>query len=544
MELGLFTNITFQSIAVSAIGIFGFVVGALVYSRDIRRIDNLAFFLLAWSFSMWSLLLGVFESIDISSLEYLILISVYMFAALIPPAVMFFAMTLFVGGKTTFTPLKISFIVAPFALIAVLLFIPDFFFMDIKNNGTAAKEIIFGPGFIIFATYVFLYITASIVLLFKKFKRSAGVFRTEILYVLLSIFIGALFILFVNIAFPYVDIYSLFWVGPLAGIFVLCTIAYLVIKYNFWNLKLAATDLFTSLISLTLLFELTLSNSLTDFIIKILILALVLISGLFLVRSVRHEIDSREEVEKLAKDLAKVNNNLHILDKQKSIFVATSAHHLRDPLTAIKGYASMTLEGSFGKLSKDSKEAMDRILKSSQRLVVIINDFMDIEKIESGEMDYVFSKVDLKKMIKDMVVEMTPIAKDSGLELKFNFDDTKEYRVNADEGKIRQVVSNLVDNAIKYTPHGSVCISLTKQSDGKEITLKIFDTGIGMKQDTIKKIFHKFSRADEASKFHTGGSGLGLYVAKEILKKHNGRIWAESPGLGEGSAFYLELKSM
>ncbi len=544
MGLELFINITPQSIVVSGIGILGFITGALVYSRDIRRTDNLSFFLLAWGFSMWALLLGMFEASTSGSLEYILLMGVYVVSAFIPLTVLFFVMTLSTGGNVFFKKIKIFYTVFPFILISLMVLIPEFVFSSISKGAGSAKEIIFGPGFLIFAGYVFLYTIVSIVLLFKKYKKSAGIFRAEMSYIFASIFTGALFILLANLILPYFGFYNLFWLGPVAGFFALGFVGYLVIKYNFWNLKLAATDLFTSLISLILLFELSLSTSVVDFPIKTTVLSLVLLSGFFLVRSVRHEVESKEEIEKLAKEIAGVNAHLHQLDKQKSEFVANSAHHLRDPLTAIMGHASMVIEGSFGTLSKEAKEAMNRISKSSQRLVVIINDFMNIAKIESGEMDYTFLNLDLKKMIQDLIKEMKLAAKDAGLKIDFDFDKNEDYHTVVDEGKIRQVVSNLVDNAIKYTPQGSIKVALSKNQNNKNILISISDTGIGMNSETAHKIFHKFSRADEASKFHTGGSGLGLYVAKEILKKHKGRIWAESEGLGKGSTFSVELKGV
>jgi len=311
-------------------------------------------------------------------------------------------------------------------------------------------------------------------------------------------------------------------------------------KNKSMNFKLMATKFFVFTISAILFFELFLARSPIDFIVKIIILILVISASFFLIKSVKREIESRKEMEMIAEKLAATNLKLLDLDKQKSEFVANSAHHLRDPLTAIKGYASMILEGSFGNLSESAKEAIDRIFKSSQRLVVIINEFMDITRIESGEMEYEFLKADMNSIVKDIVKEMTPVAEGSGLKINLDIDNEKDYNITIDEGKIRQVISNLLDNSIKYTPHGTVSVSLSRDSNNT-ITLSVSDTGIGMSPDTIKKIFRKFSRADEASKFHTGGSGLGLYVASEILKKHKGRIWAESEGLGNGSTFYLEL---
>ena len=129
----------------------------------------------------------------------------------------------------------------------------------------------------------------------------------------------------------------------------------------------------------------------------------------------------------------------------------------------------------------------------------------------------------------------------SGLEVSFNTDETTGYEVVADSEKLRHVILNLTDNAIKYTPQGSVNIFLKKETKKKKLLLTITDTGIGMSKETINNLFEKFSRAHDANKVNTGGSGLGLYVAKEIMKKHNAGIWVESPGEGKGSTFYLEF---
>lgn len=121
-------------------------------------------------------------------------------------------------------------------------------------------------------------------------------------------------------------------------------------------------------------------------------------------------------------------------------------------------------------------------------------------------------------------------------------EKTEDYITVGDLGKLRQVVTNLVDNAIKYTPKGGVSILLRKSHDKKHILFSISDTGIGMSKETLQKIFKKFSRAEGVSRVYTDGSGLGLYIAKRMIKKHEGRIWATSKGVGLGSTFSLELE--
>ncbi|MCR4342301.1 MAG: ATP-binding protein [Patescibacteria group bacterium] len=131
--------------------------------------------------------------------------------------------------------------------------------------------------------------------------------------------------------------------------------------------------------------------------------------------------------------------------------------------------------------------------------------------------------------------------------LYFDTEVKGEVVINADEGKIKQVLSNLIDNSIKYTPvhpngpSGFVKIIFTLPKDKDVALVTIKDSGAGMSQETMGRLFDKFSRADNASKFNTAGSGLGLYVAKEFISKHNGRLWAESAGEGKGSTFFVEL---
>ena len=115
--------------------------------------------------------------------------------------------------------------------------------------------------------------------------------------------------------------------------------------------------------------------------------------------------------------------------------------------------------------------------------------------------------------------------------------------VKADEGKIRQVVANLIDNSIKYTPKGSVHIGIDKKPDNK-VLISIVDTGVGMSKETLSRLFGKYVRAENASRTNVGGTGLGLYVAKSFIELHDGRIWAESKGEGKGSCFFIELKGV
>ena len=266
--------------------------------------------------------------------------------------------------------------------------------------------------------------------------------------------------------------------------------------------------------------------------------------GFFFIKSVRHETKQRKYIEKLAVDLEKANTRLKELDTLKTEFVSIASHQLRSPLAAVKGYASMLLEGSFGKLSVGAQEAIGRIFTSSSFMAHSVDDFLNVSRIELGRMKYDCSKFDICKIINLVVEEQKPFAKDKRLTISFeNKTQKKECEVYADIGKIKQVLTNLVDNAIKYTLKGGIIITLNKIDHGERILLTVTDSGMGMSPQTIERLFKKFSRADSANEVNVIGTGLGLYVAKSLIEAQNGKIWATSSGEGNGSIFHIEIPS-
>src|SRR3989344_702332 len=273
-------------------------------------------------------------------------------------------------------------------------------------------------------------------------------------------------------------------------------------------------------------------------------LIIFLLLGYQFIRTIRRETKQQHYIEKLVIDLEKANKRLKELDTLKTEFVSIASHQLRSPLAAVKGYASMLLEGSFGKLSVGAQEAIGRIFTSSSFMAHSVDDFLNVSRIELGRMKYDRSKFDICKVIDLVVEEQKPFARDKNLELLFeNKTEKKECTVYADIGKIKQVLTNLVDNAIKYTLKGRVQIMLNHINHGEKILLTVEDTGMGMSPQTIERLFRKFSRADRANEVNVIGTGLGLYVAKSLIEAQNGKIWATSGGEGKGSVFHIEIPS-
>jgi signal transduction histidine kinase len=269
-----------------------------------------------------------------------------------------------------------------------------------------------------------------------------------------------------------------------------------------------------------------------------------LIGGYFLVRSVKREVEQREQIEKLATNLEKANERLKELDKMKSEFVSIASHQLRSPITAIRGYVSMLVEGSYGKFPDKAQEVLERIGESSKFMATSIEDYLNVSRIEAGNMKYELSDFNLKEQAEKVSDELRQVAMKKGLVLVFRSGVSGSGMVHADIGKVRQVIMNFIDNSIKYTPKGTVTVVAHDDPKQKKMWITISDTGIGMSKETLSEVFDKFVRAKNANQVNVTGTGLGLFVAKKMATGMGGKVWAESEGDGKGSQFHIEFPEL
>jgi len=171
----------------------------------------------------------------------------------------------------------------------------------------------------------------------------------------------------------------------------------------------------------------------------------------------------------------------------------------------------------------------------------VVSDHLNISRIELGTLEFESVRLDFKKMVEGVISELKPNVDKAGLAFSFNSDNTGSFEIIGDEDKLKQVVANMFDNATKYTPSGSISATLVHTDNAKKIRFSVKDTGVGIDPRVMPKLFEKFSRAENASSVNIRGAGLGLYIAKEIINAHKGKIWAESEGEGKGSTFMVEL---
>jgi signal transduction histidine kinase len=245
---------------------------------------------------------------------------------------------------------------------------------------------------------------------------------------------------------------------------------------------------------------------------------------------------------KIISDLKADNLQLKKANQLKDEFVSLATHQIRGPVGAIKGYISLIMEGDYGEISKNLTEPLGIIFKSTDSLSKTVNDFLDVSRIEQGEMRYYLKDFDLVDLVNEVVSEMKTLMRGNGLELHLNIA-SGPLLVHHDKAKFKHVLTNLIDNANKYTKKGFIEIGLKRKSKDK-ILFSVKDSGVGIKAETMPKLFEKFSRDVDANKANIHGTGLGLYVAKKMVEAHHGRIWAESDGANKGSQFYVEIPSL
>lgn len=226
--------------------------------------------------------------------------------------------------------------------------------------------------------------------------------------------------------------------------------------------------------------------------------------------------------------------------KSKNEFIAVAAHQLRTPLTAVSWIFELLAKES---LNENQRQLVNSGLESSAFILKIVNDLLDISKIEEGRFGYNFKTVNLVDYIEKILVEpeIKETADKAGVKIYFNKPPESLIEVNIDEQKLAMAIFNLIDNAIRYNvKNGEVIVVIERLKDKPYIRISVKDTGIGVPKEDADKLFGKFFRAENAIKAVTGGSGLGLYIVRNIIRRHGGEIWVESE-INRGSTFYFTL---
>lgn len=252
----------------------------------------------------------------------------------------------------------------------------------------------------------------------------------------------------------------------------------------------------------------------------------------------RAQQELERKVEERTRELTLALEELKMISKRKSDFISSVSHELRTPLTSIKGYAAILLEGKLGQLPEPARERLERVNRHSNELVGMVNDLLDIARIESGRTVMKTTEQDLKNIVASVSDLILIQCKNKNIELAQEVPKDLPP-IMADRSQIERVFINLLGNAVKFTPQdGKITIRLSIKAN--VIQVDISDTGIGIPLDALKRVFEEFYRVDNEINQQAKGTGLGLALVKNIIEAHQGKIWAESK-LGQGSTFSFTL---
>ncbi len=459
-------------------------------------------------------------------------------------------------------------------IIIALLFLPVILLSATNLNlvGFDAQECIATEGQML-ANYVFsLKVFLSLMMLFlvvKSFIKADTISRKKLAVLAIGMLSFVFAFLLSGVIASMTENYTLEIYGLLAiGIFIVA-LARLVVAYGEFNIKVFATQILVIglvvIVAAQFAFIRTPINRWLNGLTTILCIGF----GWVLIRSVKKEIEQRKEIAQLAEDVKrayviekKAKEEIERLDTFKDQFLMTTQHNLRSPLTSMMGYSDLLLKGVFGKQTKKTKEVIIKFQNLTQGMIKMVNDFLDMAQFQLGK-DVVTLKpgVDVLQMLEEVKNELEFKANSKGVYLKLEKPEGT-FLIKADREKLKAAIFNIVDNAVKYTVTGGVDVSvnpkpqipnskqiinhkseiINPQQSKQNVLIVVKDTGIGIPKEKIANLFNSmFERSDEAKKVSTVGSGIGLYLSGQIIKSHNGKVWAESKGEGNGSTFFIEL---
>jgi len=248
---------------------------------------------------------------------------------------------------------------------------------------------------------------------------------------------------------------------------------------------------------------------------------------------------AHDDLEQKTTELEQANIDLKKLDELRSTFLANMSHELRTPLNSIIGYTDLLSDRIDGDITEEQEKSLTKVHKNAKNLLTLINEILDMSRIESGRVELDLSAVDVQDIIQTTISSLEPMANKKTLIIDTDFDENLPLTY-ADPDRVRQVVTNLPHNAIKFTSKGRIILSVRRSQTPKLVEVCISDTGMGIREKDFDKLFDMFTPLDISATRPYGGVGLGLSICKGLVEMQGGNIWVESK-YGEGSKFYFTL---
>lgn len=490
-----------------------------------KRFSYFGFFVALWSlfYFFWSQ--GIDFVYSVISVKFLMIASVFL-----PYLYFKFVTTLL---KKEYKIKNLIFLISSFIFSFLILdnkLFSEYRQVDVFNFWPYAK-----PLFSFYLIFWFLVSSYSVYLLLRSFRKADAVLRSQIKYTLATLLVAIMagstnyFLWFDINILPYGNIFVSLYV-------IIMSVA--VLKYEMFNIKIFLTELFIFLILFVTLTKIFLSVNAVDFYTNILVFVGILISSFFLIKSFTEDQKQKEILQAQNKKLEYFNSQLKTLDERKNEFLNIASHQLRTPVTAIKGYSELILDGVYGEMDDKVNKQVLRIKELTDQIFRLVTDMLNISRIEENRLSYHFEKIDLNNLIYEICKNFEWNAKQKKLSFEHNISK-EEFIHEVDKTLFTQCIENILDNSIKYTEEGGV-IATTYIKDNK-FYFECVDTGIGIDKGSLNNLFSKFSRASNAIKSGIDGSGIGMYLAREIVRVHKGDLELYSRGENKGTKALLFL---
>jgi len=504
-----------------------FLLGFYSYRRDRESVTHKLLFILSIILSLWAITNYISVSVTGTKALFWIRIVMVMTAAMFPAL---FLLVKNFPHKQLEISKKYLYLIIGFTIFIQILSVTPLVFEGVKVEGDAVTPVP-GPAIILYALHVFAFLILTIYTLIIKYKKFKGNEKRQLKFLIIGIVLTFVLATITNFVFVnLLQVTSFVALGPLFTLLLVGFISYAIVKYDFLDIKILTTQIMTFIIWAALFSRIFASETITEIVFESVIFLIVFAFGILLIRSVMKEVTQREKLEVLTRKLKE-------MDKQKDEFISMAAHELRAPMTAIKGYLSMIMEGDAGKVPDQIAIYLKDAIEGNDRLVRLVNNMLNVGRIEEGRMVFQTGVVELAEVVTTIFDEFKTQAADKGLEYKLEVAKGIKDKVEVDKDRIHEVVTNLLSNSIKYTDKGSVIVKLINVEN--LVRFEVVDTGRGISKEEQKKLFQKFGRA-ESSSGKTIGTGLGLYISKLLINKFNGKIGLDSEP-GKGSTFWFEL---
>lgn len=508
--------------------LIGLIAAVIVYWADRKSWENRFLTLILISGALWAA--SIFFTIQTGSITIGNLAFFSTFLMIV------FANSYMIANTNGNRRQKILWIFIPGVIFAGLTLIDSLISkaIDVSQGFIRMTE----PGLLypVFIAFTVIYLLLYIYFSYLAYKQNQGTKQLQVLYIIIGTIIIAFFGFIFDLLLPLFEIYNLNNLGPIFGVFMATGIAYAATKHYIYDRQVVFSEIWTFILILLSIIWLLTNLTLFNYFLFFLVLSICIL----FIRAIISEADKKYILGLQKEQLQKDKEELQKLDRLKDEFLQMASHELNSPLAVIEGKLSMIVVENIGDFSADQREYLKPIFKDSQRLAQLSSALIEVIDIDQKKIVINKAPTDIKSLVKEAVEKYIPLAQEKGLTLKINWPTETLPLTNIDKDKIKQVLTYLIDNAVKFTFHGEINLDFKIEDNNLQVSVK--DTGIGIAEEDQTHIFEKFYQAGRFDKRprEQQGAGLHLYIAKNLIELHGGKIWVESVP-GQGSTFSLSL---